>query len=136
MKENLSQFVDRIIRQKGLSFADVERISDGKISASYIGRILKGEITNLTTEKMVALGRGLDVDPREIFEASYDEPPARQDYSHLLALLDLMQRMVMNPDVFEAVEQLLRLSPRDRAVLLQPLKLINKPKTKDKKKKD
>jgi transcriptional regulator with XRE-family HTH domain len=135
MKENLSQYVGRMLRQKDLSFADVERISDGKISASYIGRILKGEITNLTTEKMVALARGLDVDPREIFNASYDGP-AKRDYSDVLAFLDVMQKLVMNPDVFEAVEQLLKLPAKERAVLLQPLKLINKPKKKDKKKKD
>jgi transcriptional regulator with XRE-family HTH domain len=136
MKENLSQYVERMIRQKGLSFADVERICDGQISASYIGRILKGEITNLTTEKMVALARGLDVNPYDIFAASYAGPPANQDYSNLLVLLDMMQKLVMNPDVFEAVEQLLCLPPKERAVLLQPLKLINKPKTIGKKKKD
>jgi transcriptional regulator with XRE-family HTH domain len=135
MKENLSQYVERITRQKGLNFADVERKCDGKISASYIGRILKGEITNLTTEKMVALAQGLGVDPREIFNASY-EGPTDQDYSSLLALLDLMQRLVMNPEVFEAVELLLRLSPKERAVLLQPLKRISKTKAKGKKKKD
>ena len=136
MKENLSQYVERIIRQKGLSFADVERISDGKISASYIGRILKGEITNLTTEKMVALARGLDSSPYDIFAASYAGPPASRDYSDLLVLLDTMQKLVMNPDVFEAVEQLLSLPAKDRAVLLLPLKRINKPKAKGKKKKD
>jgi transcriptional regulator with XRE-family HTH domain len=134
MKENLSQFVERIIRQKGLSFADVERSSNNEISASYIGRILKGTITNLTTEKMVALARGLEVDPYEIFAASYGESPATQGYSNLLVVLDTMQKLVMNPDVFEAMEQLLRLPPKERAVLLQPLKLVNKPKAKNKKK--
>jgi transcriptional regulator with XRE-family HTH domain len=133
MKETLSQYVERIMRQKALSFIDVERGSKGKISASYIGRILKGTVKNLTTEKIIALSEGLEVDPYEIFAASYGVPPAKQDYTNSLVLLDMMQKLVMNPELLEAVEQLLRMSPKDRAVLLQPLKRINKQKEKDKK---
>jgi hypothetical protein len=133
MKETLSQYVERIMRQKGLSFIDVERGSKHLISASYIGRVLKGTVTNLTTEKIVALARGLDVDPYEIFAASYGVPPAKQDITNVLVVLDLMQKLVMNPEVLEAVEELLRMPPKDRAVLLQPLKRINKQKEKDKK---
>jgi hypothetical protein len=45
----------------------------------------------------------------------------------------MMQKLVMNPELLEAVEQLLHMSPKDRAVILQPLKRINKQKEKDKK---
>jgi transcriptional regulator with XRE-family HTH domain len=134
MKETLSQYVERIMRQKALSFIDVERGSAGQISASYIGRILKGTVTNLTTEKIVALAQGLAVDPYDIFSASYGKPPAPQDHTNVLVLLDTMQKLVMNPEVLEAAEQLLRLSPKDRAVLLQPLKRINTEKKKGKEK--
>jgi transcriptional regulator with XRE-family HTH domain len=123
------------MRQKGLSSADVERKCNGKISASYIGRIERGDVTNLTTEKIVVLAEGLEVDPYEIFAVSYGKPPAAQDYAKILALLDIMQKLVMNPEVLEEVEGLLRMSPKERAVLLQPLKRFNKPKTEDKKKK-
>jgi hypothetical protein len=133
MKETLSQYVERIMRQKALSFIDVERGSKGKISASYIGRILKGTVTNLTTEKIVALAQGLDVDPYEIFAASYGQPPAKQDTTNVLVVLDLMQKLVMNPELLEAVEELLHMSPKDRAVLLQTVKRVSKEKAKDKK---
>jgi hypothetical protein len=133
MKEILSQYVERIMRQKALSFIDVERGSKGKISASYIGRILKGTVTNLTTEKIVALAQGLDVDPYEIFAASYGQPPAKQDTTNVLVVLDLMQKLVMNPELLEAVEELLHMSPKDRAVLLQTVKRVSKEKAKDKK---
>jgi len=121
------------MRQKGLSAADLERNCNSQISASYIGRIERGNVTNLTTEKMVILAEGLGVDPYEIFAASYGKPPAAQDYNNMLAILDTVQRLVMNPEVLEAVEQLLRMSPYERTVLLKPLKRLSKEKAKDKK---
>jgi hypothetical protein len=45
----------------------------------------------------------------------------------------MMQKLVMNPELLEAVEQLLRMSPKDRSVILQPLKRIHKQQKKDKK---
>ena len=134
MKETLSQFVQRIMRQKGLNLIDVERGSRHLISSSYIGRVLNGTVKNLTTDKMIALARGLDVDPYQIFAASYGEPPAKQDTANMLIVLDMMQKLVVNPEVLEAVEELLRMPPKERDVLLQPFKRINKQKAKDKKK--
>jgi transcriptional regulator with XRE-family HTH domain len=134
VKETLSQYVERIMRQKGLNHADVERECNSKISASYVGRIERGDVTNLTTEKMVGLAEGLGVDPYEIFAVSYGKPPASQNYADVLVLLDTVQKLVMNPEVLEAVEQLLQMSPKDRMVLLQPLKRINESRIKDKKK--
>jgi len=124
MKETLRHYVKRVMRQKGLSLSDIERSSNKQITASYIGRILKGTVTNLTIEKIVALAQGLEVDPYEIFAASYGKPPANSNHPDSLVLVDVMQKLVMNPDVLEVLQQWLRLSPKERAVLLQSLKLI------------
>jgi transcriptional regulator with XRE-family HTH domain len=68
--ENLSEFVQRIMRQKGLSIRDVrERASKkGPIAASYISRIYHGKVTNLTANMIEILAEGLGVDPFEVFE--------------------------------------------------------------------
>ena len=136
MKETLRHYVKRVMRQKGLSLTDIERSSNKQITASYIGRILKGTVTNLTIEKIVVLARGLEVDPYEIFAASYGKPPASRDHLDSLALLDVMQKLVMNPDVLEVLQQWLRLSANERAVLLQPLKFINEPRSRQKNKRN
>jgi transcriptional regulator with XRE-family HTH domain len=134
MRETLGEYVNRMMRLKGLSLVDVQNNSGGQVSASYIGKVQKGEVTNLTTEKMVALAQGLGVDPYAIFAASYGKPPASQDYATMLALLDIMQRLVMNLEVLEAVDELLRLPVKEREVILKPLRRINKSKAKDEKK--
>src|SRR5215208_5785882 len=134
MRETLRHYVRRVMRQKSLSLSDIERSSNRQITASYIGRILKGTVTNLTIEKIVALAQGLEVDPYEVFAASYGKPPASGDHPDSLVLLDVMQKLVMNPDLLEVLQQWLRLSPKERAVLLQPLKFINEPRSQQKNK--
>jgi transcriptional regulator with XRE-family HTH domain len=136
MRETLKHYVKRVMRQKGLSLSDIERSSNKQITASYIGRILKGTVTNLTIEKIVALAQGLEVDPYEIFAASYGKPPESRDHPDSLVLLDVMQKLVMNPDLLEVLQQWLRLSPKERTVLLQPIKFINEPRPQQKKKRN
>jgi hypothetical protein len=51
-------------------------------------------------------------------------------------LLDVMQKLVMNPDLLEVLQQWLRLSPKERTVLLQPIKFINEPRPQQKKKRN
>lgn len=70
--ETLSEFVRRIMRQKGLSIQDVHRraSSKGYIAPSYISRITTGKVTNLTTNLIEILAEGLGVDPFEVFAVS------------------------------------------------------------------
>jgi hypothetical protein len=120
------------MKQKALSLADVERNCDKEISASYIGKVVKGTVTNLTADKMVALARGLQVSPFEVFEASYGEP-LEKDKPDAFALLDMMQQLLMNPDILEAIPKLLKLSAEDRKVYFQPLRFLDRKKPKKKK---
>jgi transcriptional regulator with XRE-family HTH domain len=136
MKETLRHYVKRVMRQKGLSLSDIERSSNKQITASYVGRVLKGTVTNLTIEKIVALAQGLAVDPYEVFAASYGKTPAANNHPDSLVLLDVMQKLVMNPDVLEVLQQWLRLSKKERAVLLQSLKFINEPRSHQKNKRN
>ena len=47
MKETLSEYVKRIMRQKNLTLRDIEENSDGEISNSYVSKILNGKAENL-----------------------------------------------------------------------------------------
>ncbi|MGH9840071.1 MAG: helix-turn-helix domain-containing protein [Blastocatellia bacterium] len=66
-QETLAQFVRRNLREKGLSYAGVQRRAGGAISKGYICDIGNGLEVSLTVKKLQALARGLDVPEDEIF---------------------------------------------------------------------
>jgi len=74
--ESLEQYVRRILKEKGLTYADVAERSQEAISDSYIGNIVAGSIGSLTVAKLKALARGLDVSEDEIFAAARGNSPA------------------------------------------------------------
>jgi transcriptional regulator with XRE-family HTH domain len=131
----LSQFLRLIMQQKGLKAIDIERKCDKKISNSYIGKILRGEITNITIETIDALAEGLDIDAYELFAIAYDKPrrgsiPAVDS----LLLIETMQKIVMNPQLLEVLDIWVNIEPRHQAALLPTLKAVSVPKRKIRKK--
>jgi transcriptional regulator with XRE-family HTH domain len=74
--ESLDRYVRRVLREKGLSYADVEGRSHGAISDSYIGNIVTGTVGSVTVGKLKALARGLDVSEDEIFAVARGTSPA------------------------------------------------------------
>jgi transcriptional regulator with XRE-family HTH domain len=136
--ESLSQYVDRILQQKELSLADVERNSDGKITSSYISRIISGKVKNLTVQKIKALALGLDVDPHEIFTVSLGKPPHNAEDKQTIdpaVFVAAAQRLLINPELLELVQVLGRMSKKEREALLVTLKYVESPNRKSRKKK-
>lgn len=76
-KESLQAYVLRQLREKGLSFKDVQRRSRARISAGYIGDVVQGIATNLTVDKLQALALGLGVSEDEIFNIARGKGEAR-----------------------------------------------------------
>lgn len=74
-QESLDRYVRRILKEKGLSYADVQERSEGAISDSYIGNIVSGTVGSLTVGKLKALARGLDVCEDEIFAIARGNSP-------------------------------------------------------------
>ncbi len=66
-QETLAQFLRRILREKGLSYAEVQRRAGGTISKGYICDIRNGLEVSLTVKKLQALAIGLDVPEDELF---------------------------------------------------------------------
>jgi transcriptional regulator with XRE-family HTH domain len=123
--KNISQYVKRTMRQKRLRLRDIERKSGGRISSGYVSDIVRGAARNLTVEKLKALAAGLDVDVREVIEVTLDEgTPDLEEESGTeplgaVLLLDLMQKVVVDPDLTSLLRMMLALSPEDRHALLE-----------------
>lgn len=75
-QESLDRYVRRVLREKGLSYADVQERSQGAISDSYIGNIVTGTVGSVTVGKLKALARGLDVSEDEVFAVARGTSPA------------------------------------------------------------
>lgn len=128
-KQGLSLYVERVMQEKRLSRQDVKLRSGGEISATYVSGIISGRAKNLSVAKLKALARGLRVREIEVMRVAFglsDEPlPDRAaDHSHNLLLLDITKKTVIGNDIAEIVREVIRLSPAQRAVVLQYVKRV------------
>ncbi|HXG63966.1 MAG TPA: helix-turn-helix transcriptional regulator [Blastocatellia bacterium] len=114
----------RILREKGLSLRDVQRLSGGAITQSYVSHIVQGTYSNLTVEKLKALALGIGVDEDELFrvarglalEARPQRPPDREDLPE--AALEVARRVASDASLMEVLQEASALSPQSLAVLL------------------
>ena len=129
-KQGLSRYVERVMKDKHLSRRDVKLRSGGEITDSYVSGIISGSATNLSVGKLKALARGLRVREMELirvaFGLSEDRPPEIADRSHNLLLLDIAKKTVMSNDVAEIVQEVVKLSPAERAIVLQYVKRLGR----------
>jgi transcriptional regulator with XRE-family HTH domain len=76
-KEDLADFVRRILKDKNLTTRDVEERARRKgksINNGYVSRIVSRTATNLTVDRLKALALGLGVRQKDIFDRVLDEP--------------------------------------------------------------
>jgi transcriptional regulator with XRE-family HTH domain len=78
-QESLDRYVARVIKEKGLTLAEVRRRAGGEISTAYICEISHGSLTSLTIKKLQALARGLGVLEDEIFAVARGAAPPNND---------------------------------------------------------
>jgi transcriptional regulator with XRE-family HTH domain len=122
-KENLADYVRRIIRQKQLKLRQVERDSGDQITNGYVSGIINGKINNVSLEKLLALAKGLNVDPYELFAAAIGEQrqtanelsPYNPPDAHLL--MELMQEMANTPDLMKMVHAVVQMPSKDRQIV-------------------
>ena len=125
--ETLTDFIQRILRQKALSLHDVERNSDGAITSSYISKIARGNIKSISVETIAALAVGLDVDPFDVFAAAYGRPYRTEDEMSPLLLIDVMQKVVTYPQLVQVIQSWPKMSAKSRASLLQYIEILIEP---------
>ena len=130
-KPGLSHYVERVMKEKHLSRRDVKLRSGGEITDSYVSGIISGSAKNLSVDKLKALARGLRVRELELIRVAFglsDErvPHRVPDQSHNLLLLDITKKTVISNDVAEIVQEVIKLSPADRAIVLQYVKRLGR----------
>lgn len=122
-KHGLSDYVKRVMKLKGLTQKDVQRMSGWKITDGYVASITTGRAKNLSVDKLMALADGLGVDSDELFHVAcglraVDESGRSSQAPDALMILETVQKAVMSPAVTEILHELVRLSPEERAGLL------------------
>ena len=130
--EDLSGYVRRILSQKRLSFRDVQRQSGGRITQGYVGAIVNGRYVNPSVEKLKALAAGLGESEEEVFRVARGLPLGsarlREGDDAILTsvvLLNLMQKIVSDPDLTTLVQELVDLPPHAQQVLLKVVRSLS-----------
>ena len=117
----LSDYVNRVMQEKGLTGKDIERRSNGKITDSTISNIRTGRNLNLSLDKIHALATGLDVPPVEVFLAASGQTVEREFTATRLAFI--IQKIVNNSELFRLVEALVNQKPAKIKQLSKSLKV-------------
>jgi transcriptional regulator with XRE-family HTH domain len=128
MSETLSEFLKRVMKQKGLTLRDVEGKCGKKITNSYISRVINGKGKNLTLETIVALASGFGVDPHDIFAAAYGKPPQSVQADPLM-LIDMLQKLAEDPLLVKVVREWTRLSAEEQSAMLRAMESLTVRKT-------
>lgn len=127
VKENLSQFVGRVVKEKGLSYSRVAANAGGDITKGYVSGIISGQVGNITLGKLIALARGIGEDAGLLFAAYYGRPPrsaaALKDVTQWTAaeLAAVIGRLVDNPRLMEILILADGLSDKSQARLVRSL---------------
>jgi len=130
-KPELSRFVGRVMKDKHLSRRDVSLRSGGEITDSYVSAILSGSAKNLSIDKLKALAHGLRVREMSLIRAAFGLSEERDDrsaadQSHNLLLLDISKKTLISYDVAEIVQEVVKLTPAERAIVLQYIKRVGR----------
>ena len=120
--ETLAQYLDRNLKQRNLKPVDVAEITG--LSASYISRVIKGQKKNMTIETIAILVEKLELDPLELFTAAYGKPVGRKEGIDPLLLVDTFQKLVLNPDLIEVVQNIGRLPAKQQKTILGTMRLM------------
>jgi len=129
-KSELSRYLERVMKEKHLSRRDVSLRSGGEITDSYVSAILSGSAKNLSIDKLKALAHGLRVREMVLIRAAFGLSEERDrraaDQSHNLLLLDITKKTLISYDVAEIVQEVVKLTPAERAVVLQYVKRVGR----------
>ena len=127
----LSNYVKRVMQEKGLTQRDVEARSGDKITDGYVADILRGASKNPSVEKLIALARGIGVDAHELFAiacSAFEVAPGEPHPAEPLGtvrFLELMQVVAESSELTEIVQGVIKLSPSERTLLQELLMSLN-----------
>ena len=133
-KNELSEYVKRVMKLKGLTQKDVQRMSGWKITDGYVASITTARATNLSVDKLLALADGLGVDYDELFHVASgaeksSDGKARSTPDSLM-ILETVQQVVMSPVITQILHEVVGLSNEERVGLLEHVKTLGSTKRK------
>ena len=133
-KHDLGEYVKRVMKLKGLTQKDVQRMSGGRITDGYVASITTGRAKNLSVDKLRALADGLGVDTDELFHVAcgLQDDSGVSNAPDSLMILETVQQAVMSPAVTQILHEVVGLSPEERAGLLGFIKRLGSTKRKAK----
>jgi len=135
-KHELGEYVKRVMKLKGLTQKDVQRMSGGRITDGYVASITTGRAKNLSVDKLRALADGLGVDTDELFHVACGlrglDDSGMSNAPDSLMILETVQQAVMSPAVTQILHEVVGLSPEERAGLLGFIKRLGSTKRKSK----
>src|SRR5690242_17899640 len=131
-KNELSEYVKRVMKLKGLTQKDVQRLSGGKITDGYVASISIGRARNLSVDKLKALADGLGVQHDELFHVAggvTERVQTTRDYTaEAVTLLQNITKAVASPEISQLLDRVARLSPDERDSLLAYIKKLGSDK--------
>lgn len=137
-KHGLGEYVKRVMKLKGLTQKDVQRMSGDRITDGYVASITTGRASNLSVDKLIALADGLGVDSDELFHVACGQQPDVRARSgnrpDSMMILETVQKAVMSPAVTQILDEVVRLSPDQRAGLLAFINRLGSVKRKSRRK--
>jgi transcriptional regulator with XRE-family HTH domain len=135
-KHDLGEYVKRVMKLKGLTQKDVQRMSGGRITDGYVASITTGRAKNLSVDKLRALADGLGVDTDELFHVACGlrelDDGGVSNAPDSLMILETVQQAVMSPAVTQILHEVVGLTPEERAGLLGFIKRLGSTKRKSK----
>src|SRR5262249_27621399 len=119
---DLAEFLERKMKELGLTAVEIERRSNYTISDSQISKILKRKVKRPSLAILQALALGAGLNEAELLKyagaAAKDKPnpwPARE-------LLQTMQKIIGSKELTELIKLLVRKTPEELRKLLKSLK--------------
>jgi len=97
MNETLSEYVRRVMREKGLTFKDVEERSRNAVKIGTVSDIVQERTTNPTVSTLKALARGLGQTEEEVFAIARGESPEPMTLEKFVAELQALGVEDFNP---------------------------------------
>lgn len=121
----LAEYVDRTMRERGLSAYAVAKRSGGQIADSYVVRIRQGKSRHPSALKLRALAKGLGVHFNALVEVAAGAPPPKRPMKEIWtpeSLAHAISKMVRNENLGEAVRLLLSKNDQELKSLIARLK--------------
>jgi transcriptional regulator with XRE-family HTH domain len=117
----LAEYCTRVMSEKKLIPAEVARRSQGSLTASYVSKIMRGEVQNPSIPKLKALARAIGVEENAVLRVAGVEFDKENPWPADTIVL-MLQKIVSDPDLGELVKVAMNKKPEQIRAAIRALK--------------